>query len=178
MARLGASLHPSSPASSAVAAREPPQQLGISAVALACPGCDPLTPWLMEGRVPSRPCGFAGGKWARWNSPLHNRAAVRALSWPSSQNSRRDVLAACRSRGLPTQRPAQAHKHLFRQQWSHYNLLARIENPQVRERKMIAVARQQVRQAVTFPKHYTLRSVLSWDHYLSLMRIENPAPPR
>lgn len=28
---------------------------------------------------------------------------------------------------------------------------------------------------LTFPKHYTLRSVLSWSHYRSLMRIENPA---
>lgn len=27
---------------------------------------------------------------------------------------------------------------------------------------------------LTFPKHYTLRSVLSWSHYRSLMRIENP----
>ncbi|HIQ53461.1 PDDEXK nuclease domain-containing protein [Halopseudomonas aestusnigri] len=28
---------------------------------------------------------------------------------------------------------------------------------------------------LTFPKHYTLRSVLSWSHYRTLMRIENPA---
>lgn len=28
---------------------------------------------------------------------------------------------------------------------------------------------------MTFPKHYTLRSVLSWSHYRTLMRIENPA---
>lgn len=28
---------------------------------------------------------------------------------------------------------------------------------------------------LTFPKHYTLRSVLSWSHYRTLMRIDNPA---
>ena len=28
---------------------------------------------------------------------------------------------------------------------------------------------------LTFPKHYTLRSVLSGSHYRSLMRLENPA---
>lgn len=28
---------------------------------------------------------------------------------------------------------------------------------------------------LTFPKHYTLRSVLSWSHYRTLMRIENAA---